>query len=228
MANPDDPEDEVSLDPFPGVRIPDWLAGTGEPRLTRRARILVSVVAVVVIGGVLGGLKLAGVLWTIPPPKWVSELGPGVTVTGPARYTPGHGSPGAAFAGVLASLSAKDPSSVCDYILYGPQARCRTDYRHATRAELPYAVAAKTGYVAIDGTRALLGYTGGLCAPGSIPRCISNDDPSAIFSEGQPFGTLWTLTVNPSFEPAPTYSLLPCVEVDGKWYYGTGPAAGGS
>jgi hypothetical protein len=228
MDNPNDPEDEVSLDPFPGVRIPDWVAGAGEPRLTRRARILASVVAVVVIGGVLGGLKVAGVLWTTPPPKWVSELGPGVTVTGPARDTPGHGSPGAAFAGVLASLSAKDPVSVCDYILYGPRARCRTDYSRVTRGQLPYAVSVKTGYVAIDGTRALLGYTGELCSPGSIPRCIANDNPAAIFSAGRSFGALWTLTVNPSFEPAPMYSLLPCVEVGGKWYYGAGPAAGGS
>ncbi|HSZ40650.1 MAG TPA: hypothetical protein VK817_11885 [Trebonia sp.] len=52
--------------------------------------------------------------------------------------------------------------------------------------------------------------------------------PAAIFSAGRSFGALWTLTVNPGFDDIGSYTLLPCVELGGKWYVGAGPAAGGS
>ena len=51
--------------------------------------------------------------------------------------------------------------------------------------------------------------------------CLTNVDPSAIFSAGNTFTTLWAQTVNPASSHA--YTLLPCVEVGGKWYFGPEP-----
>ena len=79
----------------------------------------------------------------------------------------------------------------------------------------------KIGYVAIDGTRALAGTTGKICRPGNRPECVTNVDPSAVFSTGNTFMTLWAQAVNPGSSNA--YTLLPCVEVDGKWYFGQEP-----
>jgi hypothetical protein len=228
MDNPNDPDDQVSIDPFPGVKIPEWLVRAVGPRLTRRGQILASVAAVIVIGGVLGGLKLAGVIWTAQPPQWVSALGPGVTVADPEQLAPGHGSPGAAFAGALASMTGKHPAAACGYVYLGPAAHCAVSDDRTPEDQLPYAVSVKTGYVATDGTHALLGYTGEICSPGTLPRCLANADPAAVFSAGRSFGALWTLTVNPSFDVIGSYTLLPCVELGGKWYIGAGPAAGGS
>jgi hypothetical protein len=199
-------------------------AGSGT-RLTRRGRVLAAVGAAVVIAVTSGALKLTGAIWASAPPAWVSALGAGVTVTGPGQAAPGHGSPGAAFAGVLASLSAKDPALACDYVFPGT-ARCGP--AQVPRSQIPYGVSVSTGYVAIDGTRALLGFTGKICSPGSTPGCLANTNPAAIFSEGKTFGALWMQTVAPESGGTSSYALLPCAEVDGKWYFGAGAAAGGS
>ena len=226
MENPDSPGDEITIDPIPVPRVVSAIAGrvrrvrlaAGGRRLTWRAWLLAAIAAVAVIGA----LKLAGVIWTSGPPSWAPALGRGVTVTQPGQVAPGHGSPGAAVAGALAALSAKDPVAFCDYAYVGPVARCAAQLSQAPRNQLPYSVSVKIGYVATDGTRALVGVTGKICSPGSRPECSTNTDPAAIFSAGDTFATLWTRPVNPNSSNA--YSLLPCVEVGGKWYVGTDPA----
>jgi hypothetical protein len=224
MENPDSPGDEITIDPIPVPRAMAAiagrvrrvrLAGAGR-RLMWRAWLLAAIAAVAVIGA----LKLAGVIWTSAPPRWVPALGAGVTVTGPGQVAPGHGSPGAAVAGAMAALAAKDPVALCDYAYVGPVARCAAQLRQTSRNQLPYSVSVKIGYVATDGTRALVGVTGRICSPGSRPECATNTDPAAIFSAGDTFAALWTRTVNPN--SSSTYSLLPCVEVGGKWYLAAG------
>jgi hypothetical protein len=80
------------------------------------------------------------------------------------------------------------------------------------------------GYVAVDGTEALVGSTGTFCTPNQTPTCVSNDDPAAIFSEAKPFSDLWTESVAAGESTTNSYSLIPCIEVDGAWYiYNTGP-----
>jgi hypothetical protein len=230
VANSNGPDDEITIDPLPtphilravaviAGRIPrEWLPWTGR-RLTWRGWLLAAIAAVIVIGA----LKLAGVIWTSAPPKWVATLGTGVTVTGPEQVAPGHGSPGAALTGLMAALSSKDPATSCDYIFLGPAARCVIQSGQGSRNQLPYGVSVKVGYVAISGTRALVGFTGKICSPGATSECMTNTNPAAIFSAGNTFAALWTQTVRPNSSDISSYSLLPCVEVDGKWYVGSGP-----
>jgi hypothetical protein len=232
MDNSNGPDDEITIDPFPTPHIPipravaviagriprEWPLRNGR-RPTWRGWLLAAIAAVVVIGA----LKLAGVIWTSAPPKWVTTLGTGVTVTGPERVAPGHGSPGAALTGLLAALSSKDPATACDYIFLSP-ARCIVQSRQGSRNQLPYGVSVKIGYVAISGTRALVGFTGKICSSGATPECMANTNPAAIFSAGNTFAALWTLTVSPNSSDTSSYGLLPCSEAGGKWYVGTRPS----
>jgi hypothetical protein len=239
MDNSNGPDDEITIDPLPTPHIPipravaviagriprEWIPGNGR-RLTWRGWLLAAIAAAVVIGA----LKLAGVIWTSGPPKWMTALGPGVTVTRPEQVTPGHGSPGAALAGLMAALSSKNPAMACDYISWGPAAaRCKVRTGQGPRNQLPYSVSIKIAYVAISGTRALVSFTGKICPPRAVnpmpgtPVCMTNTNPAAIFSAGNTFAALWTQTANPSSSDALSYTLQPCVEVDGKWYVGFGP-----
>ena len=234
MDNSNGPDDEITIDPFPVPRIPvpravaviagrvprAWLWGNGR-RLTWRGWLVTAVAAVVVIGA----LKVTGVIWTSPPPAWVTALGPGVTVTGPAQVAPGYGSPGAAFAGSLAALSSKDPATFCDYE-DDVSPRCKGFLSTIPRKQLPYSVSFKIGYAAVSGTRALVGFTGKLCQPGALPACTVNTNPVLGFSAGNTFAVLWARAVSlESVSPTSLYRLQPCVEVGGKWYVSSVPVA---
>jgi hypothetical protein len=232
MDNPDGPDDEIAFDPLPAPHIPipravaviagriprKWPLRDGR-RPTWRGWLLAAVAAVVVIGA----LQLAGVIWTSAPPQWVTALGTGVTVTGPGQVAPGHGSPGAALTGLVAALSSKDPAASCGYTFVRPAARCEVLIGQLPRNQLPYGVSFKIGYVAVSGTRALVGFTGERCSPGATPECMTNTNPAAIFSAGDTFAALWTQTVAPVFNSPSSYRLQPCVEAGGKWYVGSGP-----
>jgi hypothetical protein len=240
MDNSSGPDDEITIDPLPTPNIPipraaraivsrisrEWPEGSRR-RLTRQSWLLAAIAAVVVIGA----LKLAGVIWTSAPPRWVLALGAGVTVTGPGQVAPGHGSPGAALAGVLAALSSKDPATLCEYAYAyaSPVAQCKAQINRTSRNQALYVASIKIGYVAIDGTRALVGLTGKICSPGRMPECVTNVDPSAIFSAGNTFTTLWAHTVNSTSSAfSNAYTLLPCAEVGGKWYFGPYPTVSDS
>jgi hypothetical protein len=235
MDNSSGPDDEITIDPLPTPNIPiprvaramvgwisrEWPTGSWR-RLARRSWLPAAIAAVVVIGA----LKFAGVIWTSAPPRWVPALGKGVTVTEPGHVAPGHGSPGAALVGVLTALSSKHPAALCDYVYAyaSTVAQCKAQLSQTARNQAPYVVSVKIGYVAIDGTRALVGITGKICVPGNKPECVTNVDPSAIFSAGNTFTALWAHMVNPtSSSSGNAYKLLPCVEVGGKWYFGPAP-----
>lgn len=237
MDNSSDSDDEVAIDPLPMPSIPVpgvVLAITGRVRrewpAVRRWGLSWrgGLVAAIALAVVIGALKLTGVLWTTPPPAWISALGPGVTVTGPEQVAPGQHSPGAVLAGALAALSSNDPAAACEY-LYAPApgGRCAAQFRDTPRNQLPYALSPRIGYVAIDGTRALVGFTGKICSPGNTPKCVTNTDPATIFSGGSTFTTLWMQTTSPTFGNS-GYSLQACVESGGKWYLGSGPPSDSS
>jgi hypothetical protein len=246
IASADDPDgadDEITIDPLrPALPIPvsraiaviadriprEWPVRNGR-RLTWRGWLLAAAAATVVIGS----LQLTGVIWTGPQPRWAHALGTGVTVTGPEQVAPGHDSPGAALTGLLAALSSKDPASSCHYVApRGPSADCHIQPGiEFASSVIPYplsvriAASVKIGYVATDGTRALVGFTGKICSPSFSSRgarvrpvCETNTDPAAIFSAGNTFETLLKQTANAFSGDIPVYSLFECVNVGGKWY----------
>ena len=242
MDDPNGLSDEIAIDPLvaPNIRVPravtaiarriprdwrpkNWHPKNWHPRNRHRLTWLGPLAAAITAVAVIGALKLSGLIWTSAPPKWVAALGPGVAVTGPAQVAPGHDSPGAALAGLLASLSSQNPGMSCDWALVGPVGQCMAQFKKLPHDQLPYAESVKIGYVAIDGTRALVGYTGTICTPGDTPECTTNTDPAAIFSTGYTFAWLWEQTAGPDFSHM--YALLPAVEVDGKWYFGTDASA---
>jgi hypothetical protein len=135
----------------------------------------------------------------------------------PEQVASGHGSPGAALTGFLAALSSKNPATSCGYIFLG-SARCRVQTGQGSRDQLPYGVSVKIGYVAVGGTRALIGFTGKICWTGATPEYMANTNPASLFSAGNTFAALWTQTVNPNSSDTFSYRLLPCVEVGGQWY----------
>jgi hypothetical protein len=127
--------------------------------------------------------------------------------------------------GFVAATDTKNYVGICDYLLPSGQAKCRSLFGSVSpsvlAAKMPFAKNPGLGYVAIDGTQALVGTVGEYCSPGQTPECFTNTDPAAILSSGKPFSALWKTAVaqaNSSSGSANTYSLYPCLEVGGKWY----------
>jgi hypothetical protein len=155
-----------------------------------------------------------------PLQSWQQALGAGVTVTEPATPAPGLGSPGAAAHGALTVLTAAG----CRYYQPSAQAECRRLIAEVPGGSIGTATGFRLGYVAVDGDRAIVGFTGTECLPGQHPRCYTNRDPAAIFSTAQSFATLWTESV--ASVNVFIYSLTPCVRIGGRWYayLPTGPS----
>ena len=157
-------------------------------------------------------------------PSWASALGPGVTLVAPETVAPGNGSPGAVMTGFIAALNAKKYTAVCSYVPPDSQSQCRSLLGSTSMSllagKMPFAKHAGLGYVAIDGTEALIGTTGEYCAPGDSPECYTNNSPTAILNSGKSFSALWKTTVaeTDNSNSPNVYTLAPCLEVGGKWY----------
>jgi hypothetical protein len=156
-------------------------------------------------------------------PAWAAALGPGVTVVAPQTAAPGNDSPGAVMTGSVDSLTSRKLTGMCVYVPPGSQSKCRAAFGSASMsqiaAQMPTFKNFGIGYVAIDGTKALVGETGKVC-DSATHGCYSNSDPAAIFSSGKPFSSLWSTAVaeTESTSDSNKYSLSPCVEIGGKWY----------
>ena len=163
-------------------------------------------------------------------PSWATALGSGVTVVPPASASPGLGSPQAAVAGDVADIESGQLLADCSYVVPDEQSNCKSSINSVEASLGPSALASAAGtaknfglgYTAIDGNEALVGTTGTFCSSdsgssGSSPSCFTNSDPAAILSSGKSFATLWS-EANNSNSSSSTYSLAPCMEVDGKWY----------
>lgn len=136
----------------------------------------------------------------------------------PAPASPGNGSPAEPVQGVFTALAAKQFAKVCDYYAPDVRSQCQADLTNgAPASQMPSATNTAIGYVAVDGTQALVGTTGTFCALDRTPRCYTNTNPAAIFSSGRPFAELWKATAAVSSGPN-AYALAACVEVGGKWY----------
>lgn len=138
-----------------------------------------------------------------------------MTVTPPQAFSPGTDSPGAAVQGELSALASKTPTTLCDYQQPSAQAQCKAGIGQVPAGHLPFASNTAVGWVAIQGTKALVGTTGKYCTPGQTPECFTNSDPAALFTSAKTFSQLWS---DAAKSPANAYSLAPCVQVGGKWY----------
>ncbi len=177
-----------------------------------------------VAGGATGTTASAATSPSSSVPSWASALGPGVTVVAPETSAPGNDSPGAVMIGFIDAFNAKKYTAVCSYVLPSTQSKCRTIFGSVSPSllagKMPFAKNAGLGYVAIDGTKALIGTTGEYCAPGQSPECFTNNNPAAILNSGKSFSALWKTTVAETNNPnSPNvYTLSPCLEFGGKWY----------
>jgi hypothetical protein len=145
-----------------------------------------------------------------------------VTVVAPETAAPGHDSPGAAVIGFFDAINAKKYAAVCSYVPPGVQSSCRkqlltADGSGLLTAFMPTAKNLRPGYVAIHGTKSLVGTTGELCWPAGQPTCVSNNNPAAILNSGKPFSAVWKATFA-SASSSGVYTLYPCLKVGGKWY----------
>jgi hypothetical protein len=139
----------------------------------------------------------------------------------------GHESPGAAFQGEISALSAGKPAGACPYFPPSAQAQCRKALADAPDGSGVTYKDFALGYVAIDGTKALVGSTGTFCAAAQTPQCGSNYNAAAIFDTAKPFAVLWAQALAAdSLSAQNSYSLAPCVKIGSKWYNWSPPDSG--
>jgi hypothetical protein len=188
------------------------------PALVTGVLILMSGLAGCAAGGgkapAATGTPAATAAASSPGQSWQQALGAGVTVTEPPTPAPGLGSPGAAVHGVADAQTVAG----CRYYEPSAQAECRAIIARVPRADLGTSTGFRLGYVAVDGDRALVGFTGTVCQPGQHPECVTNRDPAAIFSTAKPFATLWTESIASANSPILSYALTPCMRISGRWY----------
>jgi hypothetical protein len=153
------------------------------------------------------------------PPAWAAKLGSGVSVTSPQSVSAGNDSPGAAAWGYLNAVAGKTPSAACAYVQPSAQSSCHQSLDSVTQAQMGTSVKnLAIGWVAINGTKAVVGTTGTVCNKNNTPQCSSNSDPAAILDSGKAFTGLWQASVDAENSTTNVYSLGPCIEVSGKWY----------
>lgn len=157
-------------------------------------------------------------------PSWARDLGSGVTVDSPGSASLGNGSPEGLMVGVVNALKSRNYADFCKYEQPSSQSACDSALSQATPAQadslLPTFKNFALGFTAIDGNKALIGFTGTTCIPNRSvpnrrPKCITNKDPAAILSNGRPFSTLWAEVLS---APANVYSPTAVVKINGKWY----------
>jgi hypothetical protein len=147
-------------------------------------------------------------------------LGVGVTVVAPAAVTlAGHGTPGAALQGEVNAMNKGKAEDTCPFMPPSSQAECRARLAGRPAADDPAFKGFAVGYVAIHGSRALVGTTATFCVPNQKPACMTNSDPAAVFSAGKPFAALWAEALAEETSATFTgYSLATCVKVGSSWY----------
>jgi hypothetical protein len=155
------------------------------------------------------------------PGSWAGALGSGVTVDRPSSAAPGDNSPQGVMLGVAAAYTTGRFTDFCRYEPPGEQSGCLAAWSgdpgaHVDLSELPFGKNIKLGYTAIDGDKALIGYTGSVCELKRLPSCVTNNDPAAILDSGKSFAALWRQSLISYSEGG--YSLSMAVKSGGTWY----------
>lgn len=158
-------------------------------------------------------------------PAWAKSLGSGVTVTGSSTAKAGDGSPAGVFLSLLKDVRAGNVSRMCAFYEPSIQSECKSQIGSMPAAELksfmPTYKDLVPSYTAFDGDKALLGFTGTACSPGSTSSCTTNTNPAALFDSGKSFSTLWQAATADSNSNQSAYSLGPLIRVNGTWYFYT-------
>jgi hypothetical protein len=141
-------------------------------------------------------------------------------VISPQSQTAGNGSPGGVATAYTAAINAGKLSVLCQLVEPSVQATCRQalsgSSNDSSGEQFKNIV---LGYVVIDGNQALVGMTGTFCNTHNTPACSTNTDPSAIFSSGKPFATLFSQELDSSNNADNSaYSLFPTIKVGSDWY----------
>jgi hypothetical protein len=140
---------------------------------TRRSRAM----RVLVLAGILISTFGEPAVATSASPAstaWASALGPGAVVFPPAPAAAGHGSPGAAFQGVVDSLAKRNMELACPYFEPSFQALCRRRFKDGLGSNTPRFKNVALGYTVVEGKQALVGWTGTSCVPNQHPLCLTN------------------------------------------------------
>lgn len=148
---------------------------------------------------------------------WASSLGRGVTITQPGTTpAPGTTSPGGVVEAQFAAQDGGHLAQACAYFQPAVQKKCST-----VSANLPPSSIQDTlslGYIAVEGSHALVATVGTDCQSEARPKCITNRNPATFFSSGRTFNALYTSAVASEASPLHKYSLIPCVKVGSQWY----------
>jgi hypothetical protein len=141
-----------------------------------------------------------------------------VTVIPPGSPSPGNDTPADVLTGVVAAITAKNYTGICQYFQPSSQSSCRSAMAQLTPANASGAFknfsTIKATWTAIDGDQALVGETGTVCDQ-STNKCNTNSDPAAVFDSGKTFSQIWQAAVNST---SSAYEPAPLVRVNGKWY----------
>jgi hypothetical protein len=186
---------------------------------TRRSRAAWVLVLVAMLTSALG---VSAVATSASPvrPVWASALGPGVVVLPPAPAASGHGSPGAAYQGVVDAIERRNLELMCQYFQPSFQAVCRRGFKDGMGSSTPSFKNFALGYTAVEGKQALVGWTGTSCVPTQHPLCLTNVNPAALFVSHHTFKVLWAQAIASatSNQNINNYALTPSVKVGTRWY----------
>jgi hypothetical protein len=151
-------------------------------------------------------------------PAWARGLGPGVVLSVGRPTRAGHASPAAAVTGDALEAGNGALRAACAYLEPAVQAACRASVAGEGRSDGPTVADFGLGWVAVDGSRALVGTTGTFCLPDESPACFTNHRRDAVFRSGRRFAVLYRRAVAAEYSSANVYSLIPCERVAGRWY----------
>jgi hypothetical protein len=154
-------------------------------------------------------------------PSWTGALGSSVIVDAPRSASAGDGSPQEVLIGVTTAFSTGHFPDLCQYEEPSARSGCTSWWGSPTlRSDVDLGDYQtfrnlKAGYTAIDGDKALVGFTGTACALKQYPSCFTNQNPAAVLDSGKSFSALWSQSI---MSPRNAYSLNAAIKVNGKWY----------
>ena len=205
---------------------------TGGEASVSRAGIGLAACGVLITVAAAGCSVSASKVSASKPPAWAKALGPGVTVTDSGAATAGDGSPAGVILREMKDLKDGGLADFCSIVQPSGQAACRSGIKSLTASELKSAVPVVMNiipsYTAVDGDKALVGYTGSICAHDSTKNCVTNTDPAAIFDSGKSFAVLWKHATAAGNSNSTAYALGQLVKIKGTWYEYSGGSSGGS